>query len=94
MIIEVNQGLLNLIKQVEASELEASGLELSFSWSYYEDGLSASGQSWVDYPHAEYEVGVSTRNTNKTVQCRGLGKYDNDGWETHELDSEYEAEAE
>lgn len=90
MIITVSENVLDLIKRVEEQELDDSGLDLNFSWSYYEDGQGASGQSWVDYPHAQYEVYVSSKGTSVTVQSRKLGKYDNDSWETHPLDSDYE----
>lgn len=96
MIINVKQELLDLIKTLEAQEIEAFGeseMPLSFGWSYGEGGDNAMGESWAWRPHARYSVSVSPSGSVDVYRDE-LDKYSNDGWAQHPLSTDYEADEE
>lgn len=96
MIINVNPALLELIKTLEAQEIEAFGeseIPLSFGWSYGEGGNTADGESCAWRPHARYTVSVSPSGSVDVYRDE-LDKYSNDGWAQHPLSTDYEEDEE
>ena len=91
MIIEVNDSLIKLIQTIEERERASVDYDLNFGWAYSEDGHGATGESYYNHPHAEYDLYVSKTGT-VTAQKRELDKWSNEGWGTDPLDSDYESD--
>lgn len=92
MIIKVDQRLLDLIKKIEDKLREDSSdypdYHFPIGWAYAEDGMYANGLgNGIEFNASIYE---SKNGTFQSVYVREVGKYDNDNWETHPFDSDYE----
>lgn len=91
MIIEVHDDLLELINKVEKSVEESDkAWKLPILWAYGDDGQFANGCG----NRIEFDIAVGENEGGKwqSVACRETGKYDNDNWETHPLDTDYEGD--
>lgn len=89
MIIEVNDSLVKLIQALEERERASVDYDLNFGWAYSADGNGATGESYYNHPHAEYDIYVS-KSGAVTAQKRELDKWSNEGWATDSFDSDYE----
>ena len=89
LTIKVDDRLIDLINEVEKDLSSGENAwRLPILWSFGETGISANG--WGNYIEFDLAVGESPRGEWKSVVFREIGKHDNENWETHPLDSDYE----
>jgi hypothetical protein len=98
MKLVVMPELLDLISKVEAEGI--GGVKFDTNWAFFPkyDGVEVVGQGAMGFA-GNYEWDVSVRSWSDGrlffgAYWRTKGKYDDDNWETHKCDSDYEEEVE
>ena len=91
VVITVDDRLIDLINRVEQKIVDDGNTwQLPVYWSFNADGLGATGLGYG------VEFGCSVGTNSKTgvdwdsVYFREVGKHDNDNWEVHPFDADYE----
>jgi hypothetical protein len=84
LTIIVRDELIDLINKIEAWEQERGNSTQFLVWQFGETGLNASGLGMG----FEYDVVVG-QDWNSVIR-REFNKHDNENWETHPFDSDYE----
>lgn len=98
MKLDVMPELLDLISKVEGEGV--GGVKFLTHWAFFpkqsENGLA--GQGAMGFAGAyEWDVSVRVYEDGRmfhSAYWRVKGKYDDDNWETHKCDSDYEGEEE
>lgn len=91
MNITVSPKLTELISTIEAREL-AEQPKAQFGWCFFSSGDGAIGRVFINWAYKEFDISVSENFDAVSVNVRELGKYDDEGWGTDPLDSDYEAD--
>jgi hypothetical protein len=92
LTITVDDRLIDLINAVEQKLRDDKGSEADWhfpiSWCFDEMGLFANGQgTGIEFGCS---VGEGRGREWVSVYWREVGKYDNDNWQQHPLDDDYE----
>lgn len=89
LTIKVDNQIISLINRIQKWEFENypdKGNWNHWSWCFGETGTMATGIGL----YVEYDISIGSSWV--TVLRRDVGKHDNDNWETHPFDSEFEGE--
>ena len=92
LVIRVDDRLIDLINRVEADLREQPDSEWHFpiSWCFDDAGIYANGQGiGIEFGCS---VGENKNGEWVSVYWREVGKHDNDNWQQHKFDVDYEGE--
>lgn len=92
IVITVDDRLVDLINKVEAKLIdddpEGASWHFPINWCFDEMGVYATGLgNGIEFGCS---VGEGKRGEWQSVYWREVGKHDNDNWEIHPFDTDYE----
>jgi hypothetical protein len=92
LVIKVDDRLIDLINKIEEdlrNENPENSWHFPISWAFDEMGVYASGiGTGIEYGCS---IGEGKNGEWQSVFWREVGKHDNDNWEQHKFDTDYEA---